>query len=140
MPQPYDAFENLRKHNAVLHESVALHSGSNWRLGQTSAIPSPSIAITIRSVYISRMATRVITKRRGLEEWRRTGPFLPDAERERVKLGYPRRSPLFISIVPMHICAKWGKKSGIKAPIASRWTSTRLAVTRGSRRFTVSFT
>lgn len=27
MPQPYDAFENLRKHNAVLHESVALHSG-----------------------------------------------------------------------------------------------------------------
>ncbi|MDA8515450.1 helix-turn-helix domain-containing protein [Citrobacter sp. Igbk 16] len=27
MSQPYGAFENLRKHNAVLHESVALHSG-----------------------------------------------------------------------------------------------------------------
>lgn len=27
MSQSYDAFENLRKHNAVLHDSVALHSG-----------------------------------------------------------------------------------------------------------------
>lgn len=32
-----------------------------------------------------------------------------------------------------------GEKSGTKAPIASRWTSILLAVTRGSRRFTVSF-
>ncbi|MDF7760522.1 AraC family transcriptional regulator [Kosakonia cowanii] len=27
MPDTYDAFENLRKHNAVLHNSVALHDG-----------------------------------------------------------------------------------------------------------------
>lgn len=75
MSQPYGAFENLRKHNAVLHESVALHSGSNWRPGRTNAIPSPSIAIIIRSVYTSQMVTRVTTRRREAGRMAGTRPF-----------------------------------------------------------------
>lgn len=139
MSQPYGAFENLRKHNAVLHESVALHSGSNWLPGQTSATPLPSIAITTRSVYTSRMATSYHKTAGG---WKNGGG--PDRfclmPKESESSWDIRDDLSFVHLycTDAHL-REVGEKSGTKALIASRWTSILLAAIRGSRRFTVSF-
>lgn len=114
--------------------------GSSWRRGRTNAIPSPNIAITIRSVCMWQMAMRVTTKRRAAGK-NGGGPDRFCLMPKESESSWDIRDDLsFVHLycTDAHL-REVGRKSGIRALIASRWTNILSAAIRGSPLCTASF-
>lgn len=140
MPQPYDAFENLRKHNAVLHESVALHSGiqlaawSNKRDTITQYCDHHTLSLYVADGYESYHKTAGGWKNGG-------GPDRFCLMPKESESSWDIRDDLsFVHLycTDAHL-REVGRKSGIRALIASRWTNILSAAIRGSPLCTASF-
>lgn len=90
MSHAYDTFETLCQQNAVLRETVSLNSGI-----QLAAWYNKHDTITVKSnhhtlsLYVAD-GYESYQKRRAAGRTAGAGPFLPDAQRERIDVGYPR--------------------------------------------------
>lgn len=90
MSHAYDTFETLCQQNAVLRETVSLNSGI-----QLAAWYNKHDTITVKSnhhtlsLYVADGYESYQKNAGRLEERWGAGPFLPDAQRERIDVGHP---------------------------------------------------